>query len=108
MNCRCRRMRSGESRSSQYPKSVCGGTSAFWPTIYWKVLVIMNNDPADDPNMFAGKRRLYYGRWDYKYEMAAKQGAAGAIIIHTTPSAGYPWTVVQTSWSGGQSDLRGT
>ncbi len=65
-----------------------------------KVLVMMNNDPDWDPNLFAGKRRLYYGRWPYKYESAARQGAAGAIIIHTTPSAGYPWQVVQTSWSG--------
>ena len=55
-----------------------------------KVLLMMNNDPDWDPKLFAGKRRLYYGRWDYKYESAARQGAAGAIIIHTTPSAGYP------------------
>jgi Zn-dependent M28 family amino/carboxypeptidase len=65
-----------------------------------KVLLVMNNDPEDDPALFAGKTRLYYGRWDYKYETAARQGAAGAIIIHTTPSAGYPWQVVQTSWTG--------
>jgi Zn-dependent M28 family amino/carboxypeptidase len=65
-----------------------------------KVLLMMNNDPETDPKLFAGKTRLYYGRWDYKYEMAAKVGAAGAIIIHTTHSAGYPWQVVQTSFSG--------
>ena len=65
-----------------------------------KILVMMNNDPDWDPNLFAGKRRLYYGRWDYKYESAARQGAAGAIIIHTTASAGYPWQVVQSSWGG--------
>ena len=70
-----------------------------------KVLVVMNNDPDWDPNLFAGKRRLYYGRWDYKYESAARQGAAGAIIIHTTPSAGYPWQVVQSSWGGEQFQL---
>jgi Zn-dependent M28 family amino/carboxypeptidase len=70
-----------------------------------KVLLMMNNDPQDDPALFAGKTRLYYGRWDYKYEMAAKVGAAGAIIIHTTPSAGYKWQVVQTSWSGEQFSL---
>jgi Zn-dependent M28 family amino/carboxypeptidase len=62
-----------------------------------KILVTMNNNPDWDPNLFAGKRRLYYGRWPYKYESAARQGAAGAIIIHTTPSAGYPWQVVQDS-----------
>jgi Zn-dependent M28 family amino/carboxypeptidase len=70
-----------------------------------KILVIMNNDPDWDPNLFAGKRRLYYGRWDYKYESAARQGAAGAIIIHSTPSAGYPWQVVQSSWGGEQFEL---
>jgi Zn-dependent M28 family amino/carboxypeptidase len=70
-----------------------------------KILVMMNNDPDWDPNLFAGKRRLYYGRWDYKYESAARQAAAGAIIIHTTPSAGYPWQVVQSSWGGEQFEL---
>jgi Zn-dependent M28 family amino/carboxypeptidase len=70
-----------------------------------KILVMMNNDPDWDPNLFAGKRRLYYGRWTYKYESAARQGAAGAIIIHTTPSAGYPWQVVQSSWGGEQFEL---
>ncbi|HEV2284990.1 MAG TPA: M28 family peptidase [Steroidobacteraceae bacterium] len=70
-----------------------------------KILVMMNNDPDWDPKLFAGKRRLYYGRWTYKYESAARQGAAGAIIIHTTPSAGYPWQVVQSSWGGEQFEL---
>jgi hypothetical protein len=72
-----------------------------------KVLVMMNNDPASDPELFEGRRRLYYGRWDYKYEIAAEKGAAGAIIIHTTPSAGYPWQVIQTSWSGEEFELLG-
>ncbi len=70
-----------------------------------KVLVMMNNDPDWNPQLFEGNRRLFYGRWVYKYESAARQGAAGAIIIHTTPSAGYPWQVVQTSWSGEQFEL---
>ncbi|HEV7503241.1 MAG TPA: M28 family peptidase, partial [Vicinamibacteria bacterium] len=65
-----------------------------------KVLLMMNNDPSSDPKLFAGKTRLYYGRWDYKYDSAARQGAAGAIIIHTEPSAGYKWSVVTSSWSG--------
>lgn len=73
-----------------------------------RTLLILNNDPEDDPNRFGGKARLWYGRWDYKYEQAAKVGAAGAIIIHTTPSAGYPWQVVQTSWSGEQFELPAT
>jgi Zn-dependent M28 family amino/carboxypeptidase len=67
-----------------------------------KVLLMMNNDPEDDPQLFGGKTRLYYGRWDYKYDQAAKTGAAGAIIIHTTPSAGYGWQVIQSSWTGEQ------
>ena len=70
-----------------------------------KVVVMLNNDPDWDPKLFEGNRRLYYGRWTYKYESAARQGAAGAIIVHTTPSAGYPWQVVQTSWSGEQFEL---
>ena len=70
-----------------------------------KVLLMMNSDPESDPALFAGKARLWYGRWDYKYEIAAKTGAVGAIILHTTPSAGYPWQVVQTSWTGEQFDL---
>ena len=71
-----------------------------------KVLLIMNNDPnTGDPDFFGGKARLYYGRWSYKYEQAARMGAIGAIVIHTKPSAGYPWKVVQTSWSGAQFEL---
>ncbi|HSN86180.1 MAG TPA: M28 family metallopeptidase, partial [Thermoanaerobaculia bacterium] len=70
-----------------------------------KVLLMLNSDPQNDEKLFAGKTRLYYGRWTYKYESAARQGAAGAIIIHTTPSAGYPWQVVQTSWTGEQFEL---
>ena len=70
-----------------------------------KVLLMLNNDPDWDPALFAGKTRLYYGRWTYKYESAARQGAAGAIIIHTRDSAGYPWQVVRTSWTGEQFEL---
>ncbi len=70
-----------------------------------KVLLLMNNDPADDPELFGGRTRLYYGRWDYKYAKAAELGAAGVFIIHTTPSAGYPYQVVQTSWTGEQMAL---
>ena len=70
-----------------------------------KVVLIMNNDPDWDPDLFAGETRLWYGRWDYKYLTAARNGAVGAIIIHTTPSAGYPFQVVQTSWTGEQFEL---
>lgn len=70
-----------------------------------KVLLMMNNDPDWDPELFGGDTRLWYGRWDYKYLSAARQGAVGTIIIHTTPSAGYPFQVVQTSWTGVQFEL---
>ncbi len=70
-----------------------------------KVAVIMNNDPEWDEDLFGGETRLYYGRWSYKYEQAAAVGAAGAIIIHTTPSAGYPYQVVQVGWTGEQFEL---
>lgn len=70
-----------------------------------KVLLMLNNDPDWDPNLFAGKTRLYYGRWSYKYESAARHGAAGAIIIHTTESAGYPFGVLQTASTGPQFEL---
>lgn len=70
-----------------------------------KVLLMLNSDPDWDPQLFGGDTRLYYGRWSYKYESAARQGAAGAIIIHTTASAGYPFQVVQSSWTGRQVEL---
>jgi len=70
-----------------------------------KVLLMMNNDPEDDPKLFAGKTRLWYGRWDYKYMIAAQKGAIGAFIIHTQPSAGYPWQVVTSSWSRERFEL---
>ncbi len=68
-----------------------------------KILVFLNNDPTGD--RFAGDTRLYYGRWTYKYEIAAEKGAAGAFVIHTTPSAGYPWQVVQSSFGGTEFEL---
>ena len=67
-----------------------------------KLLVMMVNDPqptAEEPNRFAGKALTYYGRWTYKYEEAVRQGAAGVLLIHTTPSATYAWNVPQTSFS---------
>ena len=70
-----------------------------------KILVMLNNDPDWDPALFAGVKRLYYGRWDYKFESAARQRAAAAILIHTEPSAGYGWNVVQSSWSGTSFEL---
>ncbi|TVQ64937.1 MAG: M20/M25/M40 family metallo-hydrolase [Balneolaceae bacterium] len=63
-----------------------------------KILVFKNNDPSHDPEIFEGDARLYYGRWSYKFEIAEEMGALGAIIIHTTPTAGYGWSVVENSW----------
>jgi Zn-dependent M28 family amino/carboxypeptidase len=64
-----------------------------------KVLVLFTNEPtSDDPKFFDGRALTYYGRWTYKYEEALRRGAAGVIIIHTTPTAGYGWDVVRSSW----------
>ena len=71
------------------------------------LLMLIGDPPVPDPKdpsklddkMFKGKAMTYYGRWTYKYEIAAKKGAAAAIIIHETEPAAYPWQVVRSSWS---------
>ncbi len=64
-----------------------------------KVLLLFTNEPASgDPKFFDGRALTYYGRWTYKYEEALRRGAVGAIILHTTPTAGYGWEVVRNSW----------
>ena len=73
-----------------------------------KTVVVLVNDPGyatGDPKLFDGKSMTYYGRWTYKYEEAARQGAAGILIVHETGPAGYPWEVVQGSWSGPLEEL---
>lgn len=73
-----------------------------------KTVVILVNDPGyatGDSTLFTGRAMTYYGRWTYKFEEAARQGAAAALIIHETDPAGYPWAVVQGSWSGPQFTL---
>src|SRR5213594_3438574 len=71
-----------------------------------KVLLMLVNDPGlVDSTVFLGKILTYYGRWTYKLEEAARQGAAGALLIHTTESATYPWEVVRGSWSVEQFKL---
>ncbi len=74
-----------------------------------KTIVMLINDPAIpdpadptqlDPKMFKGRAMTYYGRWSYKYEIAAEKGAAAAVIIHETEPAAYPYSVVKSSWSG--------
>jgi len=71
------------------------------------ILMLINDPPIPDPKdssklddkMFKGKAMTYYGRWTYKYEIAAKKGAAAAVIIHETEPAAYPYSVVKTSWA---------
>jgi Zn-dependent M28 family amino/carboxypeptidase len=73
-----------------------------------KIALVMVNDPpatSDEPQLFGGEALTYYGRWTYKFEEAARQSAAGAILIHTDESATYPWTVVQTGFSGTQYSI---
>ncbi len=66
------------------------------------LLMLVNDPPSEDPAHFGGVAMTYYGRWTYKYEIAARKGAAGAILIHTDQSAGYGWDVVRAGWSGEQ------
>ncbi|MGX4643772.1 M28 family peptidase [Massilia sp. SYSU DXS3249] len=70
-----------------------------------KVLVMLVNDPAptaSEPKRFNGAGLTYYGRWTYKFEEAARQGAAGVLLIHTDASASYGWSVVQNSWAAAE------
>ena len=76
-----------------------------------KILVMLVNDPpatAQEPELFGGRRLTYYGRWTYKYEEAARRGAAGVILLHTSESAGYPWGVVRTSNGSWRFDIART
>jgi Zn-dependent M28 family amino/carboxypeptidase len=76
-----------------------------------KILVMLVNDPpatTAEPNLFGGKALTYYGRWTYKYEEAARRGAAGVILLHTDQSAGYPWGVVRTSNGSWRFDIART
>jgi len=70
------------------------------------LLMLVNEPPSDDPKLFNGRALTYYGRWTYKYEEAARKGAVGAILIHKTEMASYPWEVVRNSNSGEKSYLK--
>ena len=73
-----------------------------------KILVMFVNDPpatTNEPNLFGGRALTYYGRWTYKYDEAARRGAAGVILLHTEQSAGYPWSVVRTSNGSWRFDI---
>lgn len=74
-----------------------------------KTLVMLVDDPPasdKEPDLFRGRARTYYGRWTYKFEIAASKGAAAAILVHTDPSAGYGWQVVRNSWGGEQAYVK--
>ena len=71
-----------------------------------KIIVVLVNDPGlHDPSIFRGKELTYYGRWTYKIEEAARQGAAGILMVHTDESATYGWATVVGSWTGEQVRL---
>ncbi len=70
-----------------------------------KIVIVLVNDPGyatKDSLLFTGNEMTYYGRWTYKYEEAARQGAAGVLIIHEDGAAGYPWEVVKNGWTGSE------
>ena len=70
------------------------------------LLMLVNEPPSDDPKFFKGKALTYYGRWTYKYEEAARKGAVGAILVHKSDMASYPWEVVRNSNSGEKASLK--
>ena len=70
------------------------------------LLMLVNEPPSSDPKFFKGKALTYYGRWTYKYEIAARKGAVGVILIHQTQMASYPWEVVRNSNSGEKASLK--
>jgi Zn-dependent M28 family amino/carboxypeptidase len=73
-----------------------------------KVVLVLVNDPgfnAHDSSLFKGKTMTYYGRWTYKFEEAARQGAKGCLIVHNSEGASYPFTVVQNNWNGSRLRL---
>src|SRR5690625_3421794 len=73
-----------------------------------KTVIVLVNDPGfgtGNDKLFDGRAMTYYGRWTYKYEEAARQGAAACFVVHQTEAAGYPWSVVEGSWSGPQFNL---
>jgi Zn-dependent M28 family amino/carboxypeptidase len=74
-----------------------------------KTLVMLVDDPPaneQEPDLFKGRARTYYGRWTYKYEIGAAKGAEAVILIHTDKAAGYGWAVVRNSWTGEQAYVR--
>jgi len=110
--------RTGESSEISDSELVFVGYGIVAPEFGWndydgvdmtgKTAVILVNDPGyrkPEGELFKGRAMTYYGRWTYKYEEAARQGAAGAIVVHEDGAAGYPWEVVSGSWTGAQYHL---
>ena len=110
--------RTGETSELKESELVFVGYGVVAPEYGWndyegvdmqgKTAVILVNDPGyrkPEGELFKGRAMTYYGRWTYKYEEAARQGAAGAIVVHEFGAAGYPWEVVSGSWSGAQYNL---
>ncbi len=102
-----------DSRTSTKGEAVFVGYGIVAPEYDWndyagidvknKIVVTLVNDPGlRDSTIFRGPILTYYGRWTYKIEEARRQGAAGILMIHTAESATYPWTTVQSGWTGPQ------
>lgn len=109
---------SATEHSAAKAEIVFAGYGAVAPEYRWndfknvdvkgKILLVLVNDPpapANEPKLFGGRAMTYYGRWPYKFEEAERQGAAGALIVHTTERAGYPWHTVVGSWAKEQRIL---
>ena len=109
---------SAVEKSAANAEIVFAGYGAVAPEYKWndfknvdvkgKIILVLVNDPpapANEPRMFGGRAMTYYGRWPYKFEEAERQGAAGALIVHTTERAGYPWHTVIGSWAKEQRIL---
>ena len=76
--------------------------------VHGKTVLVLVNDPGygtKDPKVFKGGAMTYYGRWSYKIEEAARQGAAGVLLVHDADALGFAWDVVQNTWAGAQLDL---
>jgi Zn-dependent M28 family amino/carboxypeptidase len=107
-----------ESVSVKDSEIVFAGYGIYAPEYNWndykdidvkgKTVVVLVNDPGyatQNDELFNGNAMTYYGRWIYKYEEAARQGAAAVIIVHETKPASYGWNVIESSWSGAQYHL---
>lgn len=106
-----------EQVSIRHSELVFAGYGIVAPEYHWndykgldvkgKTVIVLINDPGfADSTLFKGRTMSYYGRWTYKFEEAARQGATGVIIIHETAAASYPWKVVRSGWSNSKLYLQ--